>query len=89
MSERRFATAKAAFQAGGKLEPTNPQFGTWTRKCEVELQDEEMEENQADSNTAPPAAPVPAPGGCLHLNGILTLTGREATSIESLDIMQW
>lgn len=36
-SLEEFQTAKAAFEDGLKLDPSNSQYKTWIRKCDVEL----------------------------------------------------
>lgn len=36
-SLEEFQTARAAFEAGSKLDPKNSQYKTWIRKCDAEL----------------------------------------------------
>jgi len=51
-----YATAKVAFEKGRELDPGNNQFKTWLRKCNAELEDEMVGDDQA----AAPAAHAPA-----------------------------
>ncbi len=67
-----FAQAKHAFARGRDLlaggpEPGGRKYGTWLRKCEAELEDEELDLKFATTTTtttskaaAPPVIPVPA-----------------------------
>lgn len=41
-----FETAKNAFEKGYELDPSNPSFKIWIRKCNAELEIEEEEEDQ-------------------------------------------
>lgn len=62
-----FAPAKAAFEAGAKLDPSSSQFRTWIRKCDAELAEEEgagvdVDMPPASASTGTPAAtPTQAP----------------------------
>eukprot|EP00897_Mesotaenium_endlicherianum_P000550 jgi/Mesen1/10496/ME000083S09999 len=60
-SLEEYQTARAAFQAGATLEPTNSSFKTWLRKCEAELSDEiearaSLEEQPATPLQQPPSS---------------------------------
>jgi suppressor of G2 allele of SKP1 len=46
-----YEAAKAAFEKGYQLEPTNSNFKTWIRKCNAELEIEEEEEQKEAKKT--------------------------------------
>eukprot|EP00283_Hemiselmis_rufescens_P003945 CAMPEP_0173418440 /NCGR_PEP_ID=MMETSP1357-20121228/595_1 /TAXON_ID=77926 /ORGANISM="Hemiselmis rufescens, Strain PCC563" /LENGTH=143 /DNA_ID=CAMNT_0014380929 /DNA_START=31 /DNA_END=458 /DNA_ORIENTATION=+ len=54
-----YATAKGAFEKGRELDAGNNQFKTWLRKCNAELEDEMVGDDQAAA-PPPPAAHAPA-----------------------------
>jgi len=63
-----YATAKGAFEKGLELDAGNNQFKTWLRKCNAELEDEMVGDDQAVAPVAPAAhapatqaAPAPPP----------------------------
>ncbi|KAL3685094.1 hypothetical protein R1sor_003116 [Riccia sorocarpa] len=63
-----YSTAKAAFEAGCKVDPNNSKFQTWISKCDAKLREEAGGDHQeaAVSSGSPSETPTPmdtVPGG--------------------------
>ncbi|KAL3689214.1 hypothetical protein R1sor_015523 [Riccia sorocarpa] len=63
-----YSTAKAAFEAGCKVDPNNSKFQTWLSKCDAKLREEAGGDHQeaAVSSGSPSETPTPmdtVPGG--------------------------
>lgn len=57
-----FESAEAAFKKGQELDPNDPTFNTWLRKCKAEMESEQTETPATSApSTAPPAVPAPTP----------------------------